>query len=56
MSFTVRNVVPSGAEIFRLQQLQDVNGLRQLLSKGLASPNDSVAGSGVSILAVREST
>ena len=56
VSLTVRNIVSTGAEIVRLQYLQDVNGLRQLFSNGLASPNDSIAGMGQSILQVREPT
>ena len=55
MSLTVRTIVPTGAEIIRLQHTLDVGGIRKLLSKGLASPNDSQAGTGRSILLVRES-
>ena len=54
ISLTVRRIIPAGAEIHRLCQLQDVNGLRRLLNDRLASPNDSLARSGQSLLQVRE--
>ena len=41
ISLTVRNVVSSGAEIFRFVEMNDVDGLRRLFDLGLASPNDS---------------
>ena len=41
VSLTVRNIVRPGAEIFRLAQTDDVDGLRRLFSVGSASPNDS---------------
>ena len=41
VSLAVRRIIPTGAEIFRLQKTHDIDGLRPLFSKGLASPNDS---------------
>ena len=40
MSLTVTRVVSSGSDIFRFARLNDVDGLKYLFSKGLASPKD----------------
>ena len=40
VSLTFTPIVSAGAEIFRLTALQDIDGLKTLFSKGLASPND----------------
>ena len=40
ISLTIQRIVPSGSEVFRLARLNDVEGLKELFSKGLASPND----------------
>ena len=42
VSLTVRRIVPNGAEIIRLIRNDDVDGVKRLLSIGLASPNDSL--------------
>ena len=52
ISLNVYRVVPSGSEIFRLAWLDDVDGLKELFRKGLASPNDVCPGS-VNALTVR---
>ena len=39
VSLNFKKVVPAGAEIFRLIILEDIEGLKSLFSKGLASPN-----------------
>ena len=41
VSLTVRRLVPGGSEIFRLTQLDDVEGIKIPFNRGLASPNDS---------------
>ena len=43
VSLTVRRIVSPAAEIFRLTRIDDVDGLKRLFSKGLASPNDSTS-------------
>ena len=43
VSLTVRRIIPPSAEIFRLARSDDVDGLKRLFSKGLASPNDSIS-------------
>ena len=40
-ALAVRRIVPFGADIFRLSYLRDVEGLKELLRAGLASPDDS---------------
>ena len=40
VSLKVPRVVPNSAEVFRLTLLDDVTGLQQLFSKGIASPYD----------------
>ena len=40
MSLTVRRVVSSSAEIFRMTFADDALGLQRLFSQRLASPND----------------
>ena len=40
VSLKVLRIVPAGSEIFRLANLNDVDGLKSLLSRGLASPLD----------------
>ena len=40
MSIKIRRQVAPGAEVFRLTYQDDVDGLKQLFSNGLASPND----------------
>ena len=40
VSLKVLRIVPLGSEIFRLTSLNDVDGLKSLLSRGLASPLD----------------
>ena len=40
-ALTVRRIVPRGADIFRLVQIGDVDGIKELFRSGLASPNDS---------------
>ena len=49
----VRRIVPRSSEIFRLVQLGDVDGVKELFRSGLASPNDS-GSSGDTILRVCE--
>ena len=39
-SLTIRRVVPVGAEVFRLVSIADLDGLKNLFTRGLASPND----------------
>ena len=39
-SLKIRRQIAPGAEVFRLTYQDDVNGLKQLFNKGLASPND----------------
>ena len=51
VSLTVRRIFSPTAEIFRLAEQDDVNGLKRLFSKGLASPNDSL-GNGATVLYV----
>ena len=46
IALTVRRIVPSGAEIFLCERVQDIDGMKKLFSKGLASPNDSEIGGG----------
>ena len=52
-ALTVRRVVPMGAEIFRLIETGDIDGVKELFRSGLASPNDSEA-TGSTVLRVRE--
>ena len=52
VSLTVRRIVPNGADIFRLTRNDDVDGIKRLLSLGLASPNDSFV-NGQSVIVVR---
>ncbi|MCJ1359819.1 MAG: hypothetical protein MMC33_009822 [Icmadophila ericetorum] len=40
LSLTVTRIIPAGSDIFRFAYLDDVNGLKYLFSRGLASPND----------------
>ena len=40
-ALTIRRVVPQGAEIMRLAELDDSEGIKQLMRSRLASPNDS---------------
>ena len=40
VSLKVLRIVPVGSEIFRLSNLNDVDGLKFLFSRGLASPLD----------------
>ena len=53
LTLTVRSIVPSDAEIFRLADFNDVTGLQRLFSRRLASPNDLLAYTGVNALIVR---
>ena len=41
VALTIRSIVPNGADIFRLQRTQDVDGMKKLFGSHLASPNDS---------------
>ena len=41
-SLTIRRIVPPGVEVMRLEQMNDVDGMRRLFDLGLASPNDSL--------------
>ena len=41
VALTIRRVVPNGAEVFRLQRTQNIDGMKKLFSSHLASPNDS---------------
>ena len=48
VSLKVLRVIPNGAEVFRLALLDDVTGLQQLFSKGIASPYDvDIRGNGL---------
>ena len=40
MSLAVRRVVPRNAELFQLASIDDGDGIRRLISNGLASPMD----------------
>ena len=40
VSLKVTRVVSEGAEVLQLANINDVQGLKRLFSKGLASPND----------------
>ena len=51
VSLKIARIVSSGAEIFRVTQLNDVSGLQQLFKQGLASPND-VTLNGLTVLQV----
>ena len=51
-SLTIRRIIPHSAEVIRLEQVEDINGMRRLFDLGHASPNDSVP-LGDSILSVR---
>ena len=42
ISLSVRPVVLIGAEIFRLVNMDDVEGIKRLFSAGIASRNDSL--------------
>ncbi|KAL9112793.1 MAG: hypothetical protein Q9187_007725, partial [Circinaria calcarea] len=55
VSLTVRRIVSPGAEIFRLTQSDDVDGLKRLFSKGLASPNDSLSDGQVPLISALSS-
>ena len=53
-ALAVRRIVPVGADVFRLANLNDVDGMKELLRTGLASPDDSdIAGNTVSIVSKR---
>ena len=52
-SLKTRRVVPTGAEVFDLVRLDDVDGLKSLFSRGLATPNDMMYNSGHNPLYVR---
>ena len=52
INLSVRAIIPSDAEIFRLVGLNDVNGIKEHMRLGLTSPNDSEI-NGYSILQVR---
>ena len=52
VSLIVRRTVSSHDEVFRLAYGGDIDGLKLLFSKGLASPNDLVAPHGGSMLQV----
>ena len=41
-SLKIRRFVNSGAEVFRLVYIHDVDGLKDIFSRGLASPNDQM--------------
>ena len=51
-SLAVRRIVASGAEIFRLNQAGDIDGMKRLFKLGLASPVDTCE-TGTSLLDVR---
>ena len=46
-----QRIIPVGSEIFRLTNLDDVDSLKRLFGRGLASPND-IAPDGSSALTV----
>lgn len=52
ISLNVRRIVAPGSEIFRIGFAEDIDGLKTLFNRGLASPNDSLAITGCSILSV----
>ena len=57
LSLTTRGFISSpGAKIFHLVLVEDIGGLKELFSKGLASPNDSFHVDGLSILEVSHSS
>ena len=57
LSLTTRGFISSpGAKIFHLVLVEDIAGLKELFSKGLASPNDSFHVDGLSILDVSHSS
>ena len=52
-SLAIRRVVPSNAEILRLEQAGDIDGMKRLFALGLASPVDTQE-IGNSLLMVRK--
>ena len=52
MALTIRRIVSPGAEIFRLVNAGDIEGMKRLFKLGLASPIDSYE-NGTSLLGVR---
>ena len=54
-ALAVRRIVPAGADIFRLANLNDVDGMKELLRKGLASPDDSDT-AGITVLSVSKTS
>ena len=53
MSLSVRGIISSQSEIFRFVRSDDVDGIKECMRLGLASPNDSNI-NGASLLLVRE--
>ena len=51
-SLQTKRLVPAGAEVFRLTETDDVDGLKDLFSRGLASPNDIMYQTGQSLVSV----
>ena len=44
ISLKVQRIVPNGSEVFRLTSSNDVDGLKNMFRKGLASPHDVALG------------
>ena len=52
-ALTVRRIVPVGADVFRLANLSDVDGMKELLRTSFTSPDDSDV-TGTSVLSVSQ--